>query len=53
MPPLESKEDAAQRQEIRSMTPPPKPPTIGQGLKIITPSQLITRFPILLAQLKA
>ena len=25
----------------------------GQGLKIMTPSQLITRLPILLAQLKA
>ena len=39
MPPLES-EEAAQRQQ-------------GQGLKILTPQQMITRLPILLAQLKA
>ena len=36
MPPLESEESAAQRQE-------------GQGLKILTPKQMITRLPILLA----
>ena len=40
IPPLESEEDAAQRQK-------------GQGLKILTPKQMITRLPILLAQLKA
>ena len=40
MPPLESEEDAVQRQQ-------------GQGLKIMTPKQMITRLPILLAQLKA
>ena len=40
MPDLESEEDAAQRQQ-------------GQGLKILTPKQMITRLPILLAQLKA
>ena len=40
MPPLETEEEAAQRR-------------IGQGLKIMTPSQLITRLPILLSQLKA
>ena len=40
MPPLESEEDAAERQR-------------GQGLKILTPIQMITRLPILLAQLKA
>ena len=39
MLPLESEEDAAKRQR-------------GQGLKITTPSQLITRLPILLAQIK-
>ena len=39
-PPLETEEDAAQRQR-------------GQGLKIMTPSQLIIRLPILLVQLKA
>ena len=37
MPPLESEKDAAQRQGIRPMTTPPKPPAIGQGLKIMTP----------------
>ena len=40
MPPLETEEEAAQRR-------------IRQGLKIMTPSQLITRLPILLSQLKA
>ena len=39
MSPLES-EEASQRQQ-------------GQGLKILTPKQMITRLPILLAQLKA
>ena len=37
---LESKEEAEQRQR-------------GQGLKIMVPSQLITRLPILLLQVKA
>ena len=37
---LETKESAAQRQQ-------------GQGLKILSPQQMITRLPILLAQLKA
>ena len=40
MPPLEYEEDAAQRQQ-------------EQGLKVLTPQQMITRLPILLAQLKA
>ena len=40
IPDLKSEESAAQRQQ-------------GQGLKILTPKQTITRFPILLAQLKA
>ena len=40
MPPLESEKDAAQRQQ-------------GQGLKILTLKQMISRLPILLAQLKA
>ena len=40
MPPLESEEDAAERQR-------------GQGLKILTPQQMVTRLPILLVQLKA
>ena len=37
---LPTEEEAAQRQQ-------------GQGLKILTPKQMITRLPILLAQLKA
>ena len=40
MPPLETEEEAAQRQK-------------GHGLKILTPKQMITRLPILLAKLKA
>ena len=40
MPPLEDEDSAAQRQQ-------------GQGLKILTPKQMITRLPILLAKLKA
>ena len=39
MPPLEPEEDAVERQG-------------GQGLKILTPQQMITRLPILLGQLK-
>ena len=38
MPELESEESAEQR---------------GQGLKILTPSQMLSRLPITLAQLKA
>ena len=40
IPDLKSEESAAQRQQK------------GQGLKILTPKQMITRLPILLAQLK-
>ena len=40
MLPLEDEEAAAQRQQ-------------GQGLKLLTPKQMITRLPILLAQLKS
>ena len=40
MPDLESGEDAAKRQK-------------KHGLKIMTPSQLITRLPVLLAQKQA
>ena len=40
MPPLETDEEAAKRQQ-------------ENGLKILTPKQMITRLPILLAQLKA
>ena len=40
IPELETDEDAAEKQQ-------------GQGLKILTPQQMITRLPILLAQFKA
>ena len=40
MSPLESEEEAAQKQQRK-------------GLKILTPEQMITRLPILLSQLKA
>ena len=39
---LESEESAAQRRNI-----------IGQGLKILTPNQMLSRLPICFAQLKA
>ena len=39
---LESEESAAQRTN-----------QIGQGLKILTPNQMLSRLPIFLAQLKA
>ena len=42
MPELESEESAAQRRNQR-----------GQGLKILTPNQVLSRLPISLAQLKA
>ena len=40
MPPLETKEEAEKRQQ-------------GQGLKILTPQQMISKLSILLTQLKA
>ena len=40
MPPLETEKEAEKRQK-------------GQGLKIMTPSQLITRLPVLLSQIAA
>ena len=42
MPDLESEESAAQRRYQQ-----------GQGLKILTPNQMLSRLPISLAQLKA
>ena len=42
MPGLESEESATQRTNQR-----------GQGLKILTPRQMLSRLPISLAQLKA
>ena len=42
MPDLESEESAEQRRNQR-----------GQGLKILTPNQMLSRLPISLAQLKA
>ena len=41
MPDLESEESAAQEEQS------------GQGLKILTPDQMLSRLPITLAQLKA
>ena len=42
MPELESEESAAERRKQQ-----------GQGLKILTPDQMLSRLPITLAQLKA
>ena len=42
MPDLESEESAEQRRKQK-----------GQGLKILTPQQVLSRLPIPLAQLKA
>ena len=42
MPKLESEESAAERRNQQ-----------GQGLKILTPDQMLSRLPITLAQLKA
>ena len=42
MPELESEESAAERRNQQ-----------GQGLKILTPNQMLSRLPISLAQLKA
>ena len=42
MPKLESEESAAERRNQE-----------GQGLKILTPNQMLSRLPITLAQLKA
>ena len=42
MPELESEESAAERRNQE-----------GQGLKILTPNQMLSRLPITLAQLKA
>ena len=42
MPELESEESATERRNQR-----------GKGIKILTPSQMLTRLPISLAQLKA
>ena len=42
MPELESEKSAAQRRKTK-----------GQGLKIITPEQMLSRLPISLAQLKS
>ena len=57
MPGLESEEDAAKRlptiKKILKMSKkeePSKDTKIGEGLKIMTPNQLITILPILLAQ---
>ena len=51
MPPLETETEAEKRQT--RLTTTPKDEEKGKGLKIITPNQLLTRLPILLAQKKA
>ena len=43
-PPLETEEEKAEKRQK---------PTTGKGLKVMTPKQMITRLPILLAQIKA
>ena len=48
-PPLEIEEEAEKRQKKDQSAKG----IIGQGLKIMTPKQMITSLPILLAQLKA
>ena len=60
MPGLESEEDAAKRlaaiKKISKMSnkeEPLKDTKVGAGLKIMTPNQLLTRLPILLAQEQA
>ena len=60
MPRLESEEDAAKRlatikkiSKTSNKEEPLKDTKIGEGLKILTPNQLLTRLPILLAQKQA
>ena len=55
MPPLETEEEAAKRQTSLSTIPEEteSDSSKGEGLKIMTPNQLLTRLPILLAQKKA
>ena len=60
MPGLESEEDAAKRlaaikkiSKISNKEEPLKDTKVGAGLKIMTPNQLLTRLPILLAQEQA
>ena len=52
MPPLETQEEAEKRQSSLP-TIPEENEQEGDGLKIMTPNQLLTRLPILLAQKKA
>ena len=60
MPHLESEEDAAKRlatikkiSKTSNKEEPLQDTKIGEGLKILTPNQLLTRLPILLAQKQA
>ena len=55
MPGLESEEDAEKLATIKKITKTSskEEPEIGKGLKILTPKQMITRLPILLAQKQA
>ena len=53
MPPLETEEKAEKRQISLSTIPEEIDLSIGEGLIIMTPNQLLTRLPIFLAQKKA
>ena len=53
MPPLETEGEAEKRQRSLLTIPEESDLSIGEGLKIMTPNQLLTRLPILLAQKKA
>ena len=46
---LEDRQKEAEEKHIKNK----QTPTVGHGLKIMTPNQLITRLPILLAQKQA
>ena len=53
MPPLETEEEAKKSLETITEEPSKDAKTEGEGLKIMTPNQLLARLPILLAQKKA
>ena len=53
MPPLETEGEAEKRQRSLLTIPEESDLSIGEGLKIMTSNQLLTRLPILLAQEKA
>ena len=53
MPPLETEGEAEKRQRSLLTIPEESDLSIGEGLKIMTPNQLLTRLPILLTRKKA